>query len=478
MNSSGGKRNDYFVDRYGNVYTRDGKYVGKVANNRERSGNGQRSGANGHGYGVPRSESGQRTQGTRQGTGYANPYRNPYGEYRTGNAQKRKKRRGPDPRLGIRDRSRVTHEKKGIREFKGAPSTEIQKKRRDILVIASVVVVVAILLAVILKFAFTEHIEDLPDAPKKESTAAENAESQAESQAESDTDAPDSESVKYAEYSQSTVQLGANIDCTHAILIDTEKNSVVADKGGEERIYPASMTKVMTALVAVEKCESLDETFAMTNEIIAPLAAANASVAGFAPGEVITVRDLLYGTLLPSGADATGGLAVLIAGSEENFASLMNEKCSELGLVGTHFTNASGLHDDNHYSTCHDIALIMEAALENETLKEILGTYEYVTSKTPEHPEGITLYDTMFSRVEGKEEFDDKIEIFAGKTGFTGEAGNCLVSAAKVVGEDKVWIFVCAGGESKWKPIYDTIHVYRTYLGVAYDGEYIPKYMR
>lgn len=156
----------------------------------------------------------------------------------------------------------------------------------------------------------------------------------------------------------------------------------------------------------------------------------------------------------------------------------MNEKCSELGLVGTHFTNASGLHDDNHYSTCHDIALIMEAALENETLKEILGTYEYVTSKTPEHPEGITLYDTMFSRVEGKEEFDDKIEIFAGKTGFTGEAGNCLVSAAKVVGEDKVWIFVCAGGESKWKPIYDTIHVYRTYLGVAYDGEYIPKYMR
>ncbi len=472
MNGNGGNRNDYFVDRYGNVYTRDGKYVGKVSNNRERSGDGQHGGSNGREYGAPRFGSGQRTQGARQSTGYADPRRDPYGGRHTGNAQKRREK--SDPRLGKKDRSHVTHERKGIREFKDTPSKKVQKNRRDVLVIASVLVVVAVLLAVILKFAFTEHIEDLPNAPKKESTSAEIT----ESQVESDTDAPDTASVKYAEYSQSTAQLGTSIDCTHAILIDTAENSVVADKGGEERIYPASMTKVMTALVAVEKCESLDASFTMTNEIIAPLAAANASVAGFTPGEVVTVRDLLYGTLLPSGADATGGLAVLIAGSEENFATLMNEKCSELGLVGTHFTNASGLHDDNHYSTCHDIALIMEAALENETLREILGTYEYVTSKTPEHPEGITLYDTMFSRVEGKDEFDDKIEIFAGKTGYTGEAGNCLVSAAKVVGEDKVWIFVCAGGESKWKPIYDTIHVYRTYLGVAYDGEYIPKYMR
>lgn len=291
-------------------------------------------------------------------------------------------------------------------------------------------------------------------------------------------DEPAVPAVTYASRSAATALLGDEIECRNAILIDVKGNTVVAEKGGDDRIFPASMTKVMTALVAVENCESLDETATVPYEVVAPLAAENATVAGLSPGDEVTVRDLVYGALLPSGADATGTLAVHFAGSEAEFAELMNKKCAELGLKNTHFANASGLHDDNHYSTCHDIAVIMEAAMQNEFLREVLGTYEYTITSAASRPEGLTVYSTVFSRVEGSEEFDGKISIIGGKTGYTGEAGQCLVSAARVEGRDNTYIFVCAGGESRWKPVYDTIHVYRTYLGVKYDGEYVPKSQR
>ena len=296
----------------------------------------------------------------------------------------------------------------------------------------------------------------------------------------SGTEAPETEPEPprsvYAERTADTKQLGTEISCTHAILIDVDENRVVAEKGGDERIFPASMTKVMTALVAADKCADLNSTFTMTYEIVAPLLEQNATSAGFTPGEVITVRDLLYGALLPSGADGTGGLAVYTSGSEAAFADEMNKKCAELGLTGTHFMNASGLHNDLHYSTCHDIALIFKAAMENADIAAAAGAAEYVTTKTAEHPEGIELHHTLFyERLEGREEFDGKIEVIGGKTGYTDEAGNCLVTMAKVLSTGKRYIFVCAGGDGKWAPVFDTIHVYRNYCGEHYDGEFIPK---
>lgn len=475
MNNNGKiPQNGYFTDKYGNVYSSDGRLIKKSdrlpqTEQKVRNGKASPTKNNDMRYNYYDERQNIDNRQSNYHTGYNNSYQNTYGT--TYQAPRRRRR---DPRAGREDRSRVRIKKPGIRKYNS--TIESDRSGLKTVIVAVILIIVAVIAALIIKYVSTEYVGELPDFETESNVNVSDTE---DNTSTSETySSPVSSSVTYAERNSSTAYLGTQIDCTNAILIDLENNFIAAEKGGDEKIYPASMTKVMTALIAVEKCPDLEATFTVTNEIVAPLAAANASVAGFTPGEIVTVRDLLYGTILPSGADATSSLAVFIAGNESAFAALMNEKCESLGLQNTHFTNASGLHDDNHYSTCHDIALIMKEALKNETLREIMGTYEYTTTKTEQHPDGITLYDTMYSRIDGKEEFDDKIEIIAGKTGYTGEAGNCLVSAAKVIGEDKTWIFVCSGGESKWKPIYDTIHVYRTYLGILYDGEYIPKYMR
>lgn len=111
----------------------------------------------------------------------------------------------------------------------------------------------------------------------------------------------------------------------------------------------------------------------------------------------------MYGIALPSGADATTAIAIYLCGSEDEFVKLMNRKVEELGLKNTHFTNASGLYDPNHYSTATDIAMLMSAVMENDTCREILGTYQYTTTATEQHPEGILLESTMYSRMYGNE---------------------------------------------------------------------------
>lgn len=268
--------------------------------------------------------------------------------------------------------------------------------------------------------------------------------------------------VLYPDRSGDVIQLTPAIDSTHAILIDLDNNTVIAEKGSQERIYPASMTKLMTLIVAIEHIEDMNATFTMTEEILAPLYAQNASMAGFQTGEICTMMDLLYGTALPSGADATTALALHTAGSEEAFVGWMNEKVEELGLKDTHFMNASGLHDVNHYSTVTDIALILEYCMQNELCKEIISTYTYTTEMTPEHPEGITLYSTMFSRMYGTEV--PNIMILGGKTGFTDEAGNCLASYAQTE-DGRTYIAVTGGGFSKWRPVYDAFKLYGIITG-------------
>ena len=166
-----------------------------------------------------------------------------------------------------------------------------------------------------------------------------------------------------------------NVISSHAILIDESTNLIVASKGEKERICPASMTKVLTILVAAEKIkeENLDDTFTMTLEITDYAYRNDCSSVGFVDGEEVTVRDLFYGTILPSGGDAAVGLATYIAGSHEAFVDMMNEKLKELGLGDSaHFTNSVGLYHEDHYCTVYDMAVIMEAAMENEWCKEVL----------------------------------------------------------------------------------------------------------
>lgn len=246
----------------------------------------------------------------------------------------------------------------------------------------------------------------------------------------------------------------------YVALIDINKHSILAGRAYDAKIFPASMTKVMTLIVAVENIENLEDKFTMTAEIIDPLVRESASRAGFEPGEEVTAKDMLYGLILPSGADASVGLATMISGSEENFVNLMNEKCKEMGLKNTHFTNTSGLYNEQHYTTPVEMAMIMEYAISNETCLEVLSTYQYTTSVTDKHPEGILLSSTMFSRMYGNEV--NTVSIKAGKTGYTQEAGNCLVSYAER-GTDR-YIVVTSGAPNRWNVVFDDFEIYGNYI--------------
>ena len=256
-----------------------------------------------------------------------------------------------------------------------------------------------------------------------------------------------------------TFDFGDEIYSQYGVLVDLQTNTVIAQRNADERMYPASLTKIMTLIVAVENIDDFDATFIMTSEIIDPLLQQSASVAGFASGEECLVKDLLYGLIMPSGADASTALAIYVADSEEAFVDLMNQKAEALGLEDTHFTNTSGLHNDNHYSTALDFAVILKYAMDNELCREVLSQFQYTTAVTEQHPEGIALTSDLFARMYGDEA--EGHTILGGKTGFTDQAGHCLGTFAKnnENGNEYLLILSKASG-SKWYPVYDTELVY------------------
>ena len=197
-----------------------------------------------------------------------------------------------------------------------------------------------------------------------------------------------------AESTPQTVEIGEAIESPHAILIDEQAKTIIAQKNPYEKMYPASMTKVMTVLVACENIspEDLDKTVPVSREATDYSYVNGCSAAGFEENELVTVRDLLYGTILPSGGEAAYQLALYIAGSMESFVAMMNDKAQQLGLAQTtHFANSVGIFDEQNYTTAYDMAVIMETALSNEMSREVITTHVYKTSVTEQHPEGITL---------------------------------------------------------------------------------------
>ena len=255
-----------------------------------------------------------------------------------------------------------------------------------------------------------------------------------------------------------------------AILVDADTNEIVAGYNYEKKIYPASLTKILTLLVAAENIQDMDATYKFTSDDIDPLIEDNASRAGFEADETVTMEDLLYSAILVSGADGTTGLANAVAGSEEKFVELMNAKIQELGLTGTNFVNASGLHNKNHYSTAIDIAVLTKAAMDNETCRKVLTTTSYTTSKTKQHKDGIELTSIIAQRIEGyyidcdgDGEADDGISIEGGKTGFTDEAKYTL----STILDDNGHTYICVTTKSKdeLKSVEDQIAIYEKYLG-------------
>ena len=252
-----------------------------------------------------------------------------------------------------------------------------------------------------------------------------------------------------------------NVTSEYAILIDLKTGNVVADKNGFDTFYPASMTKVLTLLVACEHVTDLEDTVTITKEDTDYAYSKDLAIVGFAIGEKASVKDLMYGTILPSGGDAAHALAVYVAGSEEEFAVLMNEKLDSLGLSGsTHFTNCSGYYDANHYTTPADMAMILKAAEENELCHEILQTRTYTTSSTPEHPDGISISNWFIRRIEDK---DTHGVVLGAKTGFVNESGCCACSYAEDTAHHP---YICVTGNtwSSWRAIYDHVQVYDDYL--------------
>ncbi|MBV4439804.1 D-alanyl-D-alanine carboxypeptidase family protein [Clostridium tyrobutyricum] len=259
----------------------------------------------------------------------------------------------------------------------------------------------------------------------------------------------------------STVSISPDkLTSPNAILVRLKDDAILMQKNSQEKIYPASLTKIMTAIVAIENLPNLNEEIELTNYTFQGLYKADASMTGFQPGENVRAIDLLYGALLPSGAESCIGLADQIAGSEQGFVKMMNQKAADIGMDNTHFENATGLHNKNHYTTVKDMAILLSYALQNDTFREIFTSSRHSTQPTNKHRGGMTFYSTMFQELSNQSIIDG--EILGGKTGYTNEAGLCLASLAKVGRQEYILISAGAKGNhhSEQYNITDALAVY------------------
>lgn len=266
--------------------------------------------------------------------------------------------------------------------------------------------------------------------------------------------------VYTAQTTDATTSVDDEVQSTNSIFIDLATGNILFDRDAHTRINPASMTKVLTVLVAAEHVTDWSDTFEITPEITNYSYVHDCSAVGFSNNEVVTVEDLFYGTVLCSGGDAALGLATYVAGSQEAFVDMMNEKLKELGLSDTaHFTNCVGLYDEDHYCTVYDIAMILEAAIDQPQCREVLSTKKYTTSSTPEHPEGIQISNWFLRRIEDK---DTGGEVICGKTGFVAQSGSCAVSYG-MDESGKEYICATVNAHSGWRCIYDHVELYKRF---------------
>lgn len=266
----------------------------------------------------------------------------------------------------------------------------------------------------------------------------------------------------FAKTTAATKPMNGEVFSNYGIFIDLETDTVLTERNSSAVINPASMTKILTILTAAEALgeERLDEAVTVSKEATEYSFVNECSNAGFEAGETVTVRDLFYGTILPSGGEAAAELAAFTSGSMEEFVSQMNRKAEELGLSDTaHFTNCAGLYDENHHCTVYDMAMILEAALDNPFCREVLSARTYTTSPTTEHPEGLLLSNWFLRRIEDK---DTGGEVLSAKTGYVVQSGSCAASYGKSH-SGKEFICVTADATSSWRCIYDHVALYQQF---------------
>lgn len=244
------------------------------------------------------------------------------------------------------------------------------------------------------------------------------------------------------------------------ILKDIDTGEILYSLSPDKRIFPASLTKIMTGLITAELLPS-DRKYEITQEAIDFADSRGASTAGFNAGEITDKDAVLGGILMSSGAECSYTAAVNIAGSEADFAVLMNRRAQELGMSGTNFVNSTGLHDDNHYTTVSDLLILTEAALKNPDFVRFFKLDTFKAYTEPERKYQLTLVSTVFS---GLAEYDfGKVKVIGGKTGYTRQAGLCLVTYAEYNGHRYVLVTAENEGNKNTEKYHfiDAAYVYR-----------------
>ena len=259
------------------------------------------------------------------------------------------------------------------------------------------------------------------------------------------------------------------ITSKRAALADMQTGDIVASRKADERMYPASMTKVMTLIVVVENLpreDSLKTELTVSTEVYEAMKKAGSSGIGMEAGEKMTVESMLYALMLRSDGIAASELARYIAGSEEDFVELMNQKAYKMGLENTHFENPTGLYHKDHYSSCRDIATIMAYAMKMSLCRRILMTQSYSAPFTTAAGESKNyflyhnLIVTQFDKVKPNQ--PKSVTVVAGKTGFTDESKYCLVTYAESA-DGHGYVAVTAEADSYESCIRDYLTIYNTY---------------
>ncbi len=236
------------------------------------------------------------------------------------------------------------------------------------------------------------------------------------------------------------------IDAEAGIVFNRTTGEAVYSHNAYQQLYPASITKCMTFLTAL-KYGDLSATVTVTEEMLSNLDPAS-SVAGLKPGDTLTLEQLLYGLMMPSGNDAANAIAWLVAGGEDEFVALMNEEARAIGATRSHFANAHGLTDPEHYTTAYDIYLIYNELLDHDKFLEVIGTSDYMAQYENAGTPIATTWARGIWYFNGRAQAPEGITPIGGKTGTTPEAGYCL-SLASVDPQGEQFVSVVLKAENR-----------------------------
>ena len=371
-------------------------------------------------------------------------------------------------------------------------NSENKKGKRIILSVIAIAVIAAMVSIMILSAVRAEDATVQPQAKEQEQTetqpqteAEKQTEAQKQTETQKQTGEQQTETTQQAETAapepEEVLELkhvGENSGFTHvrprpsvspdykkiekigsefAVVLDADNNMIVAGKQAGKRMFPASLTKVMTLVTAVDFLEDMNKEFRLTLEESDYFYRQQAATAGYEPDEKALAGDMLYGLILPSGADCALGLSKVTAGEEKKFVDLMNLEAVKMGLKDTHFANPVGLHDEQNYSTPIDLAIIYRYAMDNELCRKVLGTPDYTMEKTKEHPEGLQVWSHTFAFMTGVDM--NGFTVTGGKVGYTEEARSCFVTSAEKNG--RTFIVVTGYGQGNSGMCADHMEIYK-----------------